>query len=208
MRATLARSLQILIGWVVACCSTQHIRTNLEHPSLPEFLPLAQTYCKTRGRHQNTVNLCTLFPASSVFPKAGLVGPPVAEFSKGASRIRSAKRAQISAKRAQISANECKFKKRNNARRPLDGRRDLVERFSGCERFLRGRAEIDNSSASFLVPKKRARWEHKQTRAHTHVHTHTHNNNRPNLHTNRLTPPSIFDDRASQCLPNIQPPCI
>ena len=51
----------------------------------------------------------------------------------------------MSAKRAQISANECKFKKGNNAGnagRPLDGdgRRDLVnlvERFSGCERFLR-----------------------------------------------------------------------
>ena len=32
---------------------------------------------------------------------------------------------------------------------------DLVERFSGGERFLGGRAEIGNSSVFFLVPKKR-----------------------------------------------------
>ena len=36
--------------------------------------------------------------------------------------------------------------------------KDLVERFSGGERFFRGRAEIGNSSVFFSYLKKRARW--------------------------------------------------
>ena len=42
----------------------------LEHPSLLKFLPLAQTYCKTRGRHQNTVNV-HFFLLRAFFPKLG-----------------------------------------------------------------------------------------------------------------------------------------
>ena len=42
----------------------------LEHPSLPKFLPLAQTYCKTRGRHQNMINV-HFFLLREFFPKLG-----------------------------------------------------------------------------------------------------------------------------------------
>ena len=82
----------------------------LEHPSLPKFLPLAQTYCKTRGHHQNMVSV-HFFLLRAVFPKSGwsvLQDNRSLKCSKGASRNRSAKRAQISATRAQISAKECK----------------------------------------------------------------------------------------------------
>ena len=44
--------------------------TILEHPSLHKFLPLAQTYCKARGRHQNMVNV-HFFLLRAVFPKPG-----------------------------------------------------------------------------------------------------------------------------------------
>ena len=50
----------------------------LEHPSLPKFLPLAQTYCKTRGRHQNMGNV-HFFLLRAFFPKPGwsvLQDPP------------------------------------------------------------------------------------------------------------------------------------
>ena len=50
--------------------STDKKKHTLEHPSLPQFLPLAQTYCKTRGRHQNTVNV-DFFLLRAFFPKPG-----------------------------------------------------------------------------------------------------------------------------------------
>ena len=43
---------------------------HLEHPSLHKFMPLAQTYCKTRGRHQNLVNV-HFFLLRVIFPKPG-----------------------------------------------------------------------------------------------------------------------------------------
>ena len=129
----------------------------LEHPSLPKFMPLAQTYCKTRGRHQNMVNV-HFFLLRAFFPKSGwsvLQDNRSLKFSKGASRNRSAKRAQISAKRAQISANECKFKKRNNARLPLDGRRGFGRAFFGGRAFFWGVEQKSVIRVFFLVPKKR-----------------------------------------------------
>ena len=53
-------------------CVYMHARIYiyLEHPSLPKFLPLAQTYCKTRGRHQNMVNV-HFFLLRAFFPKPG-----------------------------------------------------------------------------------------------------------------------------------------
>ena len=50
--------------------SYSNMHSILEHPSLPKFLPLAQTYCKTRGRHQHTVNVI-FFLLRAFFPKPG-----------------------------------------------------------------------------------------------------------------------------------------
>ena len=132
----------------------------LEHPSLPKFLPLAQTYCKTRGRHQNMINV-HFFLFRAFFPKSGwsvLQDNRSLKFSKGASRNRSAKRAQISAERAQISANECIVFCLTMPAFLWMEEGDLVELFSGGERFLGGRAESVIRAVYFSYLKAKARW--------------------------------------------------
>ena len=77
------------------------------HPSLPKFLPLAQTYCKTRGRHQNMVNV-HFFLLRAFFPKSGwsvLQGNRSLNFRKERAEIE----VQTERKRRKTSANECIF---------------------------------------------------------------------------------------------------
>ena len=132
----------------------------LEHPSLHKFLPLAQTYCKTRGRHQNMVNV-HFFLLRAFFPKPGW------------SVLQDDRSLNIQKERAEIKMqNERKYPQ--NERKypqtsanlksvtipPSSGWKKGMwsSVFSGGERFLGGRAEIGNSSVFFSYLKKRARW--------------------------------------------------
>ena len=139
--------------WVV-------LQPRLEHPSLHKFLPLAQTYCKTRGRHQNMVNV-HFFLLRAFFPKPGW------------SVLQDDRSLNIQKERAEIKMqNERKYPQ--NERKypqtsanlksvtipPSSGWKKGMwsSVFSGGERFLGGRAEIGNSSVFFSYLKKRARW--------------------------------------------------
>ena len=117
----------------------------LEHPSLHKFPPVAQTYCKTRGRHQNMVNV-HFFLLRAFFPKPGwsvLQDDRSLNIQKERAEINERKYPQNERKYPQTSAH---LKKRNNPAFLWMEEGDLVERFSGGERFLGGRAEIGISS--------------------------------------------------------------
>ena len=132
----------------------------LEHPSLHKFLPLAQTYCKTRGRHQNMVNV-HFFLLRAFLPKPGW------------SVLQDDRSLNIQKERAEINVqnerkypqNERKYPQTNanftNVTIPPSSgwRKGMWSSvFWGGERFLGGRAEIGNSSVFFSYLKKRARW--------------------------------------------------
>ena len=140
--------------------ATGGLHDNLEHPSLHKFLPLAQTYCKTRGRHQNMVNV-HFFLLRAFFPKPGW------------SVLQDDRSLNIQEERAEIKMqNERKYPQ--NERKypqtsanlksvtipPSSGWKKGMwsSVFSGGERFLGGRAEIGNSSVFVSYLKKRARW--------------------------------------------------
>ena len=88
-------------------------------PGAP-FVTLAQTYCKNRVCHQNKVNVLL----RAFFPKPGW------------SVLQDDRSLNFRKERAEFEVqNERKYPQ-NNARRPLNERKDLVERFSGCELFF------------------------------------------------------------------------